>query len=197
MSDGIGEREGVLRVEGDGWQARVLTGAPMIAPARMFTFPLAIAGEEDALARGALWVEVRAAGQAAFVAQCARGYATGGVAHGLWRCGADVLAVAGGYAYRVAVAEPERTVMLPMRPVVQVLEVDSPGVAVLVGFHAVTVVGGDEAWQSGRLSWEGVTLTGVEGAVLHGTGWDMVADEEVPFELDLWTRELRGGGYCG
>ena len=194
---GIGEQLGAVSLDGDGWSARVLPGAPLIAPARMFTFPLAIAGEEDALARGALWVEVRVAGQPAFVAQCARGYATDGVAHGLWRSGGGVLAVAGGYAFAIDPCVPERTALLPLRPVVRVLSVPSLQVAVLVGFHAVFIAADDESWDSMRLSWEGVTLTSCEGDVLYGTGWDMAADEEVPFALNLRTRELQGGGYRG
>ncbi len=194
---GIAEVAGDTFAEAPGWSARMLAGAPLIAPARMFTFPLAIAGEEDALARGALWLEVKAAGQGTFVAQCARGYATAGVAHGLWRKGDGLLAVAGGYAYVIAPSAPERTVLLPLRPVVGVLHISALGRAVLVGFNTVLVVAGGESWESGRLSWEGVTLTSYEGEVLHGTGWDMVADEEVSFELNLRTRELRGGGYRG
>ena len=36
------------------WRADILQSAPLIAPARHFTYPQQIAGEEDALARGAL-----------------------------------------------------------------------------------------------------------------------------------------------
>ncbi len=193
--NGIGEQVGEVSVQGEGWSARVLAGAPLIAPARMFTFPQSIAGEEDALARGALWVEVRAAGRPAFVAQCARGYATDGVAHGLWQFGDGLLAVAGGYAYAVDTLVPEQTRLLPLRPAVQVLTVPQMRVAVLVGFHAVMVVADGESWESGRLSWEGVTLLSCDGEVLHGSGWDMMADEEVPFSLNLRTRALEGGGY--
>jgi hypothetical protein len=43
------------------WSVEVLKAAPMIAPARQFTYPLQIAGEEDAMARGALQLMVRPA----------------------------------------------------------------------------------------------------------------------------------------
>ncbi len=40
------------------WRAEILTQPPLIAPARQFTYPRQVAGEEDALARGALLVLV-------------------------------------------------------------------------------------------------------------------------------------------
>jgi len=41
------------------WSAEVLSSPPMIAPARQFVYPRQVAGEEDALARGALLLMVR------------------------------------------------------------------------------------------------------------------------------------------
>ena len=38
---------GATTLTGAGWTATVLTAPPLIAPARQFTFPHAIAGEED------------------------------------------------------------------------------------------------------------------------------------------------------
>ena len=45
-----------------------------------------------------------------------------------------------------------------------------------------------EAWQSGKLSDEGVTITSIEKGVLRGMGWNMVTDKETPFVLDLAQR---------
>jgi hypothetical protein len=44
-----------------------------------------------------------------------------------------------------------------------------------------------EAWQSEKLSDEGVTITGMEGGALRGLGWDLITDKETPFALDLKT----------
>ncbi|MGI4758040.1 MAG: hypothetical protein ACRYGF_14455 [Janthinobacterium lividum] len=179
------------------WQAKVLPGAPMIAPARQFVFPMAVPGEEDALARGALWLEVTPRMGGTLLAQCALGFAGRGVATGIWATpNADtLLAVAGGYAYAIPTTEPDRTELLPMRPVVAVYAAAAVPALVLVGFHGAYVLGADGAWASPRLSWEGVAVTGIEDGVLHGTGWHMRTDQEVPFALDLGTRELSGGGY--
>ncbi len=51
------------------------------------------------------------------------------------------------------------------------------------------------AWESARLSWEGVRITSVDGDVLHGTGWNMMTDQEAAFSLDLLTGKHQGGGF--
>src|SRR5260370_34895035 len=56
------------------WSAEVLKTAPLIAPARQYTYPQQIAGEEDALARGALQLLVRPATAGTFPAPCALGF---------------------------------------------------------------------------------------------------------------------------
>ena len=179
------------------WQANVLPGPPMIAPARHFVLPQAVPGEEDALARGALWIEVTPSTGGTFLLQCALGFAGAGVATGIWATPEPdvVLAVAGGYAYRVDAAAPERSSLLPLRPVVSLHPVPAADALVLVGFHSLYVLQGGEAWQSPRISWEGITITGVEGEVLLGTGWHMQSDREMPFALHLSTRTLEGGAY--
>lgn len=187
------QQQGADHLEHALWSARVLPGPPLIAPARSFTFPHNIAGEEDALARGALWIDVRSPTHGSFLAQCALGFATRGVAQGLWSLGDRLLAVAGGYAYAIDVPTPAATLLLPMRPVVEVLAI--PNGAALAGYHAVLIVTDANTWESPRLSWEGVSLTSCDGDVLHGVGWDMATDEEVPFSLDLGTRAVQGGGY--
>ena len=201
----IATRTGRTELNGDGGHARVLASAPLIAPARQFTFPFAVAGEEDALARGALWLELRAgvagsriAGSGStgsWLAQCALGFAGKGVAHGLWPLPQDgVLACAGGYAYAIAPESPERTVLLPPRPVAGVIAMRSK--TILVTHHGLTVREQDaEVWTTPRLSWEGVIVTAADEDAIQGTGWDMLDDVEVPFTVDLQRRATTGGGY--
>ena len=190
---GIAQQLGATAIEASTWGARVLPGAPLIAPARVFVFPHLIPGEEEALARGSIWIDVRPGNSPAFLAQCALGFATGHVAQGLWPLSNGLLAVAGGYGYRIDPHGPEKTVLLPIRPAVAVLQCGP--YTVLAGFHNVLVLDGDLAWQSPRISWEGVSLTACEHGVLQGSGWDVATDEEVDFTLDLHTRKMSGGGY--
>ncbi len=179
------------------WRAKVLSGPPMIAPARSFVLPQAVAGEEDALARGALWVEVTPHEGGAFLLQCALGFAGPGVATGIWSTPEPdaLLAVAGGYAYRVDTSAPEKSSLLPLRPVVEVRAAPAANALVLVGFHALYILQPGGGWQSPRVSWEGVTVSSISMETVEGTGWHLASDRELPFALNLRTRALEGGAY--
>jgi hypothetical protein len=180
------------------WFAEVLAMPPLIAPARQVVWPQQVPGEEDALARGALLVLAKPARGSQFLATCALGFRDSSLPTGLWACPRpdDLLAVAGGYAYLVDTGFPERCRFLSPRPVVEVLPVSEAGVLILAGFHTVAAVGEEgPLWETARLSWEGVTLTGVQGGKLRGMGWEMSTDRELPFEVDLRTGDHTGGGF--
>jgi hypothetical protein len=62
------------------------------------------------------------------------------------------------------------------------------GLLLFVGHHSILAWGRDgEAWESDRLSWEGITVDRFDGHVLHGHGWDLMTDKDLPFALDLRT----------
>ncbi len=131
-----------------------------------------------------------------------------------------VCAVSGGYAYLIEVVDPEHFTMLRYRPVLDIYcylsdkdctSVDkdctlsagdcdsadadcasSRGLLLFVGHHSILAWGRDgEAWESERLSWEGITNlrieSGTTGDTLRGEGWDLVTDRDLPFTLDLNT----------
>jgi len=180
------------------WRAEVLAGPPLIAPARQFTYPRQVAGEEDALARGALLVEVHPARGGTFLATCALGFSDPAMPAGVFGCPnpREMCAVAGGYAYLVDTAAPERSTHIPLKPVAEVRVLTAQRLLVFVGFHAMVAWGVDGlAWQTGRLSWEGVRVTGVEGDELRGFGWDLMSDQEVGFSVDLKSGAHTGGGF--
>lgn len=170
----------------------------MIAPARQFTYPLQIAGEEDALARGALQVLVHPAAGGTFLATCALGFQSAAMPTGVFACPDtdEICAVAGGYAYIVDTANPTQCAHLPMKPVVEVLVVPEHNLLVFAGFHGLMAWGSDGmAWETARLSWEGIRLDGVEGDSLHGYGWNMHTDRDVAFTVDLRTGTHTGSGF--
>jgi hypothetical protein len=178
------------------WKVEVLKAAPLIAPARQFTYPRRVAGEEEAMARGALLLMVSPSAGGNFLATCALGFTDPSAPTGVYTCpnADEICAVAGGYAYIFDANEPARTTHIPLKPVTQVLAVPSHGLLVFAGFYTLYAWGAQgEAWQTGRLSWEGVRITGVEGDTLHGMGWDMLADKEIPFAVDLRTGKHEGG----
>ena len=180
------------------WKADQLKAPPMIAPARQFTYPRRVAGEEDTLARGALLLMVNPAAGGSFLATCALGFTDPSVPSGLFSCPNpdELCAVAGGYAYIIDTLHPERSTHIPLKPVVEVLPVPSQNLLLFTGFHTIYAWGANgEAWHTERLSWEGIRITRIEETTLHGTGWNMLTDKDVPFTIDLSTGRHEGGAY--
>ena len=180
------------------WTADLLTSPPLIAPARQFMYPMRVAGEEDAMQRGALQLLVRPATGGTFLATCALGFRDKSLPSGVFACPApnDMLAVAGGYAYLVDTIAPETCVHLPLRPVIQILSAPEHGLILLAGFHTVAAVDvGGLLWETDKLSWEGVKLGEIRDGKLHGEGWNMHTNRELPFSVDLRTGAHEGGGF--
>jgi len=170
------------------WEAEILDARPAILPARHFVYPR----EAEEVERGALEVLVRPdqPGVQPFLATCALGFHDPAVPTGLWSApkAEEICAVSGGYAYLIDTTAPEQFTMLPYRPFLEVRSLPAQGLLLFVGHHAILAWGEHgEAWRSERLSSEGVTITGVEGVVLHGMGWDLRTDKETPFALDVRT----------
>lgn len=180
------------------WSAEILSAPPLIAPARQFTWPQRVGGEEDALARGALLLQVKPSSGGSFLATCALGFRAPTALSGIWSCPRpdNILAVAGGYAYLADTLAPERPLHLPLRPVTQVLPAPDANFLLLAGFHTIAAIGASGLlWESARLTWEGITLHGIRDNHLHGLGWDMRTDRELPFAVDLATGRHTGGAF--
>jgi hypothetical protein len=180
------------------WSAEILAAPPLIAPARQFTWPQRVPGEEDALARGALLVQVKPSSGGTFIATCAAGFRDPSALSGIWSCPRpdDILAIAGGYAFLADTLTPERCNFLTPKPVVQVLAAPEHNLLLLAGFHTIAALGpSGPAWETARLTWEGLTLTAIRDNHLHGLGWDMRTDRELPFTVDLATGQHTGGAF--
>jgi hypothetical protein len=122
------------------------------------------------------------------LATCALGFRDPAVPTGLWSAPNpnELCAVSGGYAYIIDTTAPERFTMIAYRPVLEVRTLPAQGLLLFVGHHAILAWGRDgQAWQSEKLSSEGVIITSIDGSVLNGLGWDLMADKETPFALDL------------
>ena len=168
------------------WQAEVLKARPMILPPRHFVYPR----EAEEIERGALEVVVRpdGAGSQPFLATCALGFRDPAVPTGLWSTPKpeEVCAVAGGYVYLIDTTAPERFTMISYRPVLKILPAVAAGLLLFAGHHSILAWGSNgQAWDSGKLSDEGLTISGIEDGVLHGAGWEMKTDKEMPFALEL------------
>lgn len=204
------------------WRAEILTAPPLIAPARQFTYPRHVPGEEDALARGALQLLIHPGrndgvphsstasssmsgmnNASPFLATCALGFTDPSMPTGLYSCpnAQELCAVAGGYAYIIDTAAPEHCTHIALRPVAEILPLPDHGLLLFAGFHSIHAWGREGlAWQTARLSWEGLRLAGISTAEdgaprLHGLGWNMHTDKEVEFVVDLHTGAHTGGGF--
>jgi hypothetical protein len=170
------------------WRAEILAARPMILPPRHYVYPR----EVEEIERGALEIDVRTAADAVqpFLATCALGFRDPIVPTGIWSAPNphEMCAVSGGYAYIIDTTSPERFTMIPYRPVLQVLPAVDAGLLLFVGSRTILAWGRDgQAWESPKLSDEGVTIGGTSDGTLRGLGWDMFTDREVRFSVDLET----------
>jgi hypothetical protein len=169
------------------WQAEILPSRPLILPNRHFVYPRVV----EEVERGALEVLIRPAGSTQeFLATCALGFRDPAVPTGLWATPneAEICAVSGGYAYIIDTAAPERFTMIPYRPVLEIRPITRQNLLLFVGHHSIIAWGeSGQAWQSERLTSEGLTIASIHGHVLQGKGWDMMTDKEIPFTVDLRT----------
>jgi hypothetical protein len=177
------------------WLAEILSARPLILPSRQFVYPVQV----EEVERGALEVMVKPPSVAAsFLATCALGFSSPLALTGLWAAPHPnwMCAVAGGYGYLIDTSEPQRWEQLEYRPITAIRPVPSHGLLIFAGFHSLLAWGPDgKAWQTARLSWEGLRITGIEGDTLSGLGWDLKTDRELEFTVNLKTGEHRGGGY--
>ncbi len=176
------------------WQAEILAARPLILPPRHFVYPR----DAEEVERGALELLIQPASSDGspsaqpFLATCALGFRDSAAPTGLWSTpNPDQLcAVSGGYAYLIDTANPERFTMLPYRPVLDVRPAPAHQLLLFVGHHRILAWGRDgQAWESEKLSDEGITLGAIQANTLHGLGWNMMSDKETPFALDLRSAE--------
>jgi hypothetical protein len=202
------------------WQAEILPARPLILPPRHFVYPAQAdeveRGALEVLIRPVSIQPVAAVGQGfipgkkpaestgpsalevnpqPFLATCALGFRDPAIPTGIWSCPNpdEICAVSGGYAYIIDTVDPHRFSMIPFRPVLQVFTAPQESLLLFVSHHAVLAWGvTGQAWQSEKLSDEGITITSTVSGQIHGQGWNMITDKEVPFTLDLKTGHKAG-----
>lgn len=170
------------------WSAEILPERPYKLPRRMFVYPR----YAEEVERGAMEVMVQPANGEAFLGTFALGFSDPLAPSGLWSCPDPqwLCAVSGGYAFLVNTLRPEEFTQVEFRPVLEVRALPEPQLLLFTGHYAIVAWGPNgKAWETARLSSEGVQITGVEGRWLRGVGWDMMKDRDVPFTVDLETGE--------
>ena len=176
------------------WQVEILEATPLIAPTRHYIYPQAV----EEVERGALQIYFRSRPEAErAMATFALGFADPSLPHGVWSCPnpRQMCAIAGGYAYVVDLDRPDKWIQIPYRPVTWVDAAPAHKLLLFASFHRLWALGVEgKAWETNRLSWEGLRVTGINSRQLHGFGWDLETDSEVPFTVDLATGDHTGSG---
>ncbi len=173
------------------WSAEILPHRPLIAPAAQYIYPQALAeddGVREDAAAGALKVMVNPNRGGFFLAIFARGFADLALPHGIWSCpNPDWLcAAAGGYVYMMDTKNPRDWQQIAYRPVLEIRSLAAQDLLLFTGFRKFLAQGRDGiAWESDKLSDEGLRITNVHEDQLHGFGWNMRTDKEIPFTIDL------------
>jgi hypothetical protein len=103
--------------------------------------------------------------------------------------------VAGGQGYIVNVQAPSEYEIVRPNPIMQVLPIVERRMLVFVGYtdlRAYAPLG--LVWQTGRISWDGITVAAVTQEHIMGTVWDPPTGRDIDFMVDLDTGKLTGGG---
>lgn len=193
----MGDQIGVHYVFPHNYQVKVLDSYALVHPAeKLHQYP-AVLEEGD---RTGVYLRVTREKPESWIGFFAQGFDSQEVACGVFSCPDPdwLCAVASGYAYLVDAADPQRWIQVEQRPVVEVRAVPELKLLLFTGFTSITILGESQRiWTTERLSWEGISISGIQGPCLHGMGWDAIADKEVPFELDLITGKSKGGARPG
>jgi hypothetical protein len=179
------------------YDVKVLPSAPPVHPIeKRHHYPIELEEGEGPV----LYLRILPQRGPAWFGMFASGFDSAQVMNAVMSCpDPDCLCViAGGYAYVVNASHPEHWFRIEQAPVVEFITVVSKQLILFAGFTSVTALGREGiAWRTGRLSWEGVSMTRVDEHVLHGTGWDALSDKECRFEVDLQTGKHIGGAAPG
>ena len=175
------------------YEVRILGEAPPVHPIeRLYHYPVELE-EGD---RNGAYLRVIPKGGAAWAGFFAQGFDSDQVISEV--CSTpnpdSFCAVVGGYAYLMQAGDPRQWSRIEQKPVVDLRVLSQHGLLLFVGFTLITAVGATGVlWTTERLTWEGLTIADIKGDTLQGSGWDAIADKEVPFEVDLRTGKHTGG----
>jgi hypothetical protein len=179
------------------YQIKVLESYGLVNPLeRFYQFP----SELEEADRHGIYLRVVPNNASSWIGFFSLGYDSDKVVNAVFSCPhADWLCVvAGGYGYLVNAADPNQWRRLEQQPVVDVRILLEQNLLLFASFLNISAVGSSGLlWTTERLSWEGLSISRIEGRTLYGLGWDAIRDKDVPFEVDLRTGKHTGGSRPG
>ncbi|HWX54481.1 MAG TPA: hypothetical protein VN176_07800 [Verrucomicrobiae bacterium] len=175
------------------YEIQVLDSYGLVNPLEQFyQYPAALE-EAD---RTGVYLRVMPEHGNAWIGFFSLGFDSDKVVSALYSCPApdSFCVIAGGYGYVVKADDPTQWMRVEQRPVTDVRALPEQKLLLLAGFLTITALGPSGLlWTTGRLSWEGISISRIERQTLYGLGWDAFTDKEVPFEVDLASGKHIGG----
>jgi len=102
--------------------------------------------------------------------------------------------VAGGQGYVVPVQDPGAYQLVAAYPIGDVRSLLELGLILFADFTDIVAYDSRGCvWSTGRLSWDGLTITSVSPAGIVGKAWDAPAGREVSFVVDPRSGRPEGG----
>ena len=113
-----------------------------------------------------------------------------------WPDPKSLCVVSNGRGYLVRADDPTKHDVIKVDPVLDVIPVAAKNLVVFANFTELVAYGepGLE-WESERLSWDGIKLTGVTGDWIEGKVWNPRIEAEVGFRVNLMSGEHEGGAW--
>jgi hypothetical protein len=179
------------------YEVKLLSAAPLVHPVeKIHHYPVELE-EGD---RAGAYVRVVPRAGTPWTAFFALGFDSSQVVNAICSCPDPdfFCAVVGGYAYVVKATDPAQWFGVEQRPVVDLRALARERLLLFTDFTSISALGHEGLrWTTGRLSWEGVSITAIADQTLTGLGWDAMSDKEVAFEVDLLTGKHTGGARPG
>jgi hypothetical protein len=134
----------------------------------------------------ASWIGVFAAGK--YGAPAVQGELVG------WPDGASLCVVTEGRGYVVRADEPTEWFEIALYPITEVRVAVEERLVVFADFTNLVAYGADGlAWETPRLSWDGLRISEIVAGEIRGLGWDAADEDWASFTVDARTGESAGG----
>lgn len=102
--------------------------------------------------------------------------------------------VSKGRGYIVDANDPSHYSEISAFPITAVAPIPEKGLVILCDFLKIVAYSSKGlAWETPRLSWDGLKILGVTPDVVSGEAWDAAADRWVPFTIEVETGRHQGG----
>jgi hypothetical protein len=106
----------------------------------------------------------------------------------------NILAIiAKGKGYMVDVNDPQKSIIIPILPIVEVRFISEPNIIIFISFTDIICYGSNGFLWKLKVSCDGIRISDISKSNINGFAWDTVKGIEVPFEIIIEKGQLLGG----